>query len=206
MVTKQCPALWASLSCWGEIWSPCHSPPLSQKSPGNPGKRMKYIKDDSIDRSLGKMIAARTCLTHGGSRGQLQGTSPASFCSSSKLPSPPRRAVAELWIPPDPQQLTGTFSPPLHSHGHACVLLQGQWPRVGLWGIFYSCCIQAAILARAAPTFNSSAGSESWKENVFNASPALWTAIPCAHAGMWKSLPGDQRCSSAEGFDLKAGC
>lgn len=49
MVTKQCPALWASLSCWGEIWSPCHSPPLSQKSPGNPGKHMKYIKDDSID-------------------------------------------------------------------------------------------------------------------------------------------------------------
>lgn len=167
---------------------------------------MKYIKDDSIDRSLGKMIAAGMCLTHGGSRGQLQGISPASFCSSSKLPSPPRRAVAELWIPPDPQQLTGTFSPPLHSHGHACVLLQGQWPRVGLRGIFYSCCIQAAILVRAAPTFNSSAGSESWKENVFNASPALWTAIPCAHAGMWKSLPGDQRCSSAEGFDLKAGC
>lgn len=108
MVTKQCPALWASLSCWGEIWSPCHSPPLSQKSPGNPGKRMKYIKDDSIDRSLGKMIAAGTCLTHGGSRGQLRGTSPASFCSSSKLPSPPRRAVAELWIPPR--------SPAAHRH------------------------------------------------------------------------------------------
>ena len=95
-----------------------------------------------------------------------------SSCSSSGLIPPPHRAVSELQIPPDPQQLTGTFSPLLNSHGHACVLLQGKRLCVGLQGIFYSHCIQAAVPFPTALTFNSNAGTESWKENVFNASPA----------------------------------
>lgn len=63
-------------------------------------------------------------------------------------------------------------SPLLNSHGHACVLLQGKWLSVGLQGIFHSHCIQAAAPFPAALTFNSNVGIESWKENVFNASPA----------------------------------
>lgn len=52
------------------------------------------------------------------------------------------------------------------------MLLQGKWLCVGLQGIFYSHCIQAAVPFPTALTFNSNAGTESWKENVFNASPA----------------------------------
>lgn len=86
-------------------------------------------------------------------------------------PVPPCSPPASLPLHSDPQLLPGTFSPPLSSHGHACVLLlQGKWLPGGLQGIFHSRCIRAALLFSL--TFNSSAGSESWKENVFSASPA----------------------------------
>lgn len=88
------------------------------------------------------------------------------------------------------------------------MLLQGKRPCVGLQGIFYSHCIQAAVPFSAALTFNSNAGSESWKENVFNASPARG----------WFSLVHTQACGNhcpetgvafqqqSECFSLKAGC
>lgn len=120
----------------------------------------------------------------------------------------PHRAALESQIPPDPQQLPGTFSPLLSSHGRACVLLQGRQLGVGLQGIFYSHCTQAAAPFPAALTLNSNAGTESWKENVFNASPArgpfsLVHTQTCGNHCPETSAAFQQQ---SERFRLKAGC
>jgi len=139
--------------------------------------------------------------TYRGSAGQLRG----GFTRFLPLP---HRAASGLQIPPDPQRLTDTFSPPLNSHGHARVLLQGRRLRVGLRGIFYSRCIQAAVPFPAALTFNSSAGTESWKENVFNACPARGQS-PLVHTQACGNHCPETSAAfrqQAERCGLKAGC